>query len=105
MGLTKHELYPKEHNDLANLIKAIGHPARLSILQYLTHHVMASEKEIAAHVGLSQPSISRHLNLLIQREMVESRYFGKVIGYSLVTPKFRQARRRMQKEIFEKMLD
>ena len=35
MGATKTGLFTKEQNDLANMAKAIAHPARIAILQYL----------------------------------------------------------------------
>ncbi len=35
MGKTKTELFSKHHNDLAAMAKAIAHPARIAILEYL----------------------------------------------------------------------
>ena len=34
MGLTKTENYTKSQNDLALFTKALGHPARIAILQF-----------------------------------------------------------------------
>ena len=35
MGLTKSDLFTKQQNEMANMAKAIGHPARIAILQHL----------------------------------------------------------------------
>ena len=35
MGVTKSDLFTAEQNELALLAKALGHPARIAILQYL----------------------------------------------------------------------
>jgi len=35
MGATKTEVFTESQNQLADLAKAIGHPARIAILQYL----------------------------------------------------------------------
>ena len=35
MGITKAEHYSTEQNELAGIIKALGHPARIAIVDYL----------------------------------------------------------------------
>ena len=35
MGVTKTEVYDEQHNSLATQLKALGHPARLAIVQFL----------------------------------------------------------------------
>ena len=35
MGITKSNLFSEEQNALANALKALGHPARVAILQHL----------------------------------------------------------------------
>ena len=37
MGLTKSEIFTKEQNELAQLLKALAHPARIAIIQYIIH--------------------------------------------------------------------
>ena len=35
MGATKSDIFTKDQNEIALIAKAIGHPARIAILQYL----------------------------------------------------------------------
>jgi predicted transcriptional regulator len=35
MGAIKTDLFTQQQNDIANMAKAIAHPARIAILQYL----------------------------------------------------------------------
>ena len=35
MGITKSDLFTAQQNELSQLAKAMGHPARIAILQYL----------------------------------------------------------------------
>jgi hypothetical protein len=35
MGATKTDLFTKQQNDIAGMAKAIAHPARVAILQYV----------------------------------------------------------------------
>ena len=35
MGLTKKEIFSDEQNRLAELFKALGHPARIAIIQHI----------------------------------------------------------------------
>lgn len=62
--------------------KAIGDPTRLKILMLLATKEMAVN-EIVEHVGLSQPTISRHLAILRDAEFVVDRRDGQSVFYSL----------------------
>jgi ArsR family transcriptional regulator, arsenate/arsenite/antimonite-responsive transcriptional repressor len=54
--------------DLAGLLKAVADPARLQILNLLQHHGRMGPNEVtarlAAHIRLSQPTVSYHLKVL-----------------------------------------
>ena len=65
--------------------KAFGDPTRLRILGLLA----AKEKtvnEIVKEIGLSQPTISRHLGILREAAVVIDRREGQQVFYSLNRP-------------------
>ena len=62
--------------------KAFGDPSRLKILQLLSSREMTVGQIVRA-VGLSQPTISRHLAILREAEIVTDRREGQRVYYSL----------------------
>ena len=62
--------------------KAFGDPSRLRILSLLSCKEM-TVNEITKAVGLSQPTVSRHLAILREAEIVADRREGQQVHYSL----------------------
>ncbi|AND11120.1 transcriptional regulator [Bacillus thuringiensis serovar galleriae] len=69
---------------LNDLFKALADPTRRNILDLLKERDLTSG-EIASHFNMSKPSISQHLNILKQSNLVKNRKEGKYIFYSLNT--------------------
>jgi ArsR family transcriptional regulator, arsenate/arsenite/antimonite-responsive transcriptional repressor len=67
--------------------KALSDPSRRKILHLLKKNDL-SAGEIADHFNMSKPSISHHLNLLRQANLVESEKKGQHVIYSLNTSVF-----------------
>lgn len=61
MGISKTEKFTKEQNYLANIAKALGHPARIAILQTLTKRKTCVCGDLVDELPLSQSTISQHL--------------------------------------------
>ena len=62
-------------NFKARLFKALGDPTRLKIIEFLR----SGEKcvcEIVPHLGLPQPTVSRHLKILRESGLVRFRKDG-----------------------------
>jgi ArsR family transcriptional regulator len=66
------------------LFKALNDPTRREILEILKHKDLTAG-EIAEKFDISKPSISHHLDLLKQAELVTSIKEGQFIYYSLNT--------------------
>ena len=64
--------------------KALSDPTRRKILELLREKDM-SAGEIADHFKISKPSISHHLNLLKNSELVLGEKIGQNVYYSLNT--------------------
>ena len=62
--------------------KAFGDPTRLRILALLTAKEM-TVNDITAAIGLSQPTVSRHLSVLREAEAVVARREGQRVYYGL----------------------
>lgn len=69
------------------LFKALGDPTRRQIIELLRKKDMTAG-EIADHFSISKPSISHHLDLLKQANVVLSIKEGQFITYSLNTTVF-----------------
>ncbi|KMY54407.1 MULTISPECIES: autorepressor SdpR family transcription factor [Bacillaceae] len=67
--------------------KALSDPSRRKILHLLKKEDLTAG-EIAGHFNMTKPSISHHLNLLRQANLVESEKKGQHIIYSLNTSVF-----------------
>ena len=62
--------------------KAFGEPTRIRILRLLSAAEM-TVGDIVRQVGLSQPTVSRHLAILREADIVTDRRDGQQVYYSL----------------------
>ncbi|HNU79366.1 MAG TPA: autorepressor SdpR family transcription factor [Bacillota bacterium] len=69
--------------------KALSDPSRRKIIQMLKEKDMTAG-EIADHFQMSKPSISHHLSILKQAELVIDDRRGQNIHYSLNTTVFQE---------------
>ena len=60
MGLTKTAEFTQIQNDLASLMKALGHPARVAILEFLIEKKACVCGDIVDELPLSQSTVSQH---------------------------------------------
>ena len=58
MGITKTEIFTEKQNRIAVIAKAIGHPARVAILQHLFKINSCICGDLVNEIGLAQPTIS-----------------------------------------------
>ena len=64
MGLTKTELFTDYQNRLAELAKALGHPARIAILELISQKGACFCGDIVEELPLSQSTVSQHLKAM-----------------------------------------
>ncbi|MBI5953763.1 MAG: winged helix-turn-helix transcriptional regulator [Chloroflexi bacterium] len=74
----------------ANFCAALSDPNRLLIL-YALNEKPLNVTELTNELGLSQPTMSRHLKVLRERGLVQTVRNGTVITYSLSDPRLIQA--------------
>ncbi|GHP13780.1 transcriptional regulator [Lentilactobacillus fungorum] len=65
------------------LTRALNHPVRIQILNYLMKHQKSNVNSIVAIVNVSQPAVSRHLRILLDAYLVIGHQVGKEKIYQL----------------------
>ena len=83
MGATKTDLFTKKQNDLANMAKAIAHPARIAILQQLIKTNACICGDLVDELGLAQPTISQHLKELKNIGIIHGSVEGTSVCYCI----------------------
>jgi len=83
MGLTKTEEFTKTQNDLALLTKALGHPARIAIIQFLIKTKSCVCGDIVDELPLSQSTVSQHLNELKKVGLIKGDIEGPTVCYCI----------------------
>ncbi len=73
----------------ARCLKVLAHPIRLMIIHFLGAGEL-SVQELEKAVGISQSSVSQHLGLLRDKEILESRRVGQQVFYRLRDPRLLQ---------------
>ena len=83
MGATKTDLFTKKQNELANMAKAIAHPARIAILQQLVKTNTCICGDLVEDLGLAQPTISQHLKELKLAGIIQGTVEGTSVCYCI----------------------
>lgn len=83
MGVTKIENYSKEQNELAVLAKALGHPARVAILQCLLGIERCICGDLVEELPLSQATVSQHLKALKEAKLIKGNIEGTSVCYCI----------------------
>lgn len=83
MGLTKTDGYTEEQNKLALALKALAHPARIAIVEYILSVDSCICGDIVDKLPLSQPTISQHLKELKAARIIKGRIAGNSICYCI----------------------
>lgn len=64
MGITKNHLYTQDQIELARLFKALGHPARIAIIENLLEKGDLNCNDLRSFIQLAQSTISEHMKQL-----------------------------------------
>jgi len=83
MGTSKTFYFNEKQNELALLIKALGHPARIAILEYLLKVNSCICGDIVNQLPLAQPTVSQHLKELKAAGLIKGDLEGKTTCYCI----------------------
>lgn len=93
MGVTKTREFTKSQNELAILAKAIGHPARIAILQFLIQSKSCVCGAIVDELPLSQSTVSQHLKELKNAGLIKGDIDGPSVCYCIDERAWNRARK------------
>ena len=85
---------------LAVLAKALGHPARIAIVQFLAQRKACVCADIVSHLPLAQATVSQHLKELKNAGLIRGEVDGPSVRYSIDEKIWNRTRRKMS-DLFE----
>lgn len=83
MGITKSDQFTEGQNEIAKIAKALGHPARIAILEYLMSVDTCICGDIVNKLPLAQPTVSQHLKELKTAGIIKGSISGNAICYCI----------------------
>jgi len=104
MGLTKTNKFTQGQNDLAVISKALGHPARIAIIQHLVKTDSCVCGEIVEELPLSQSTVSQHLKELKNVGLIKGTIEGPSTCYCINADIWNIAKKRFD-ELFDSYKD
>ena len=83
MGATKTDHFTEKQNQIATIAKALGHPARIAIIEYLLKVNECICGDIVNELPLAQPTVSQHLKELKNAGLIKGNIGGNAICYCI----------------------
>jgi ArsR family transcriptional regulator len=83
MGVSKTEFFTDEQNEIAIIFKALAHPARIAIVDYLLKVDSCICGDIVNELPLAQPTVSQHLKELKNANIIKGSVDGTAICYCI----------------------
>jgi DNA-binding transcriptional ArsR family regulator len=103
MGITKKQGFTLRINEMADILKAMGNPARLKIIQFLIESKSCVCGDFLEVLPLAQSTVSKHLSELKRVKLITGKNVGNNISYSLNIKTWEKIKEFMLNEIgFEK---
>ena len=90
MVVSKTELFDETLQEKANLFKALAHPARLQILQFLATTKNCISGDISDELPLSRTTVNQHLTELKNAGLIKGHIEGVKMKYCLDAEKVKE---------------
>lgn len=90
MAHAKTDLFDPKLNSIAVLFKALAHPARLAILQYLAEIKVCMTGDISDELPLSRTTVNQHLKELKNAGLIQGHVDGVKVNYCLNPKKIKE---------------
>ena len=100
MGATKTDHFTDKQNELAIIIKALAHPARIAIVEYLLTVNTCICGDIVNELPLAQATISQHLKELKNAGLKQGNIEGNAVCYC-INPKIFKKLEKLMDELFK----
>jgi predicted transcriptional regulator len=96
MGLTRTEIFNEKQNKLAQMLKALAHPARIAIIQKLLKTNACICGDLVDELGLAQATISQHLKELKNIGLIKGTIEGTSVCYCINETVWKQYKKEME---------
>ncbi len=83
MAITKEKLFNASQKRSAELMKALGHPARIAIIELLAERETCICGDITEELPLAQSTVSQHLKALKKSGLIKGEVDGVKTCYCL----------------------
>lgn len=83
MGTTKTNHFTEQQNKIASIAKALGHPARVAIIEHILKVNECICNDIVGELPLAQSTISQHLKELKNAGLIKGSVEGTSICYCI----------------------
>ena len=87
MTYAKTDLFSEKHRMLSDMAKALSHPARIAILEYLANQDVCMSGDITRKIPLNRSTASQHLQELKNAGLIKGTVSGTRIYYCIDTAK------------------
>lgn len=92
MGATNTEDFTVTQNNMAKLARALGHPARIAIMELLVRNGPGLAGDIVKALPLAQPTVSQHLKEMKTAGLIKDTIKGNTVSYSVDEPTLQKLR-------------
>ena len=83
MGATKTDFFTEQQNRIAAIAKALGHPARIAIIEHLLKVNECICGDLVNELPLAQPTVSQHLKELKNAGLIKGNIEGNSVCYCI----------------------
>jgi DNA-binding transcriptional ArsR family regulator len=90
--MSKIELFERDLQDKSGVFKALSHPARIKILEFLSQQTECFSGNISEHLPLSRTTVNQHLNELKSCGIVKGEISGRNISYCIDIKRLKEIR-------------
>jgi DNA-binding transcriptional ArsR family regulator len=91
MGAGKQEEFSVKHNRISKYAKALSHPARVAILNFLIKKNACVCGDIVEELPLSQSTVSQHLKELKEAGLIKGDIDGAKVCYCINEKQWKEA--------------
>ncbi|UTA66438.1 helix-turn-helix transcriptional regulator [Emticicia sp. 21SJ11W-3] len=83
MTYAKTSLFDVQQQEIAQIAKALSHPARVAIIQFLAKKQVCVSGDISNELPLSRTTVSQHLQELKELGIIQGEVSGQHVCYCL----------------------
>jgi len=96
-AMIKKEVFDNDLQEMARFAKAISHPARLAILNYLAETKTCISGDISNYIPLSRTTVSQHLKELKRVGLIDGEIDGPKVCYCVNSKNLSKAKAALDK--------